>query len=184
MSSWRLRDIRSSDSQAITDIYGYWVLHGTGTFEETPPPLAEMSNRIAAIAKSGMPWIVAEDESGSVVGYAYASPFRPRIGYRYAVEDSIYVAPQAKEKGLGGELLATLIARVQALGVRQMIAVIGDSNNRGSIALHAAAGFTYAGVLKNSGFKFSRWLDVVLMQRALGEGGTTQPNSGEGWNIP
>jgi phosphinothricin acetyltransferase len=175
-----LRQARAADAPAIAAIYGYWVLHGTGTFEEAVPADAEMAARMAAIERAGLPWLVAE-EAGRVIAYAYASPFRPRTGYRYTVEDSVYVAPQAQGRGLGALLLQEIVARSEALGVRQMLAVIGDSANAASIALHAAQGFVEAGVARSVGFKFGRWLDIVIMQRALGQGDAALPAPGEGW---
>lgn len=176
-----LRDAALADAGAIAAIYGYWVENGTGTFEETIPSAAEMSVRMAAIAKSGMPWLVACDASGTVKGYAYASPFRPRTGYRWSVEDSVYVEPNLHGRGVGRTLLQALIARVEAAGVRQMVAVIGDSGNHGSIALHRACGFEDAGVFKDVGFKFNRWLDIVLMQLSLNGGAATPPAPDTGW---
>jgi L-amino acid N-acyltransferase YncA len=176
-----LREASPADAAAIAAIYGYWVLNGTGTFEETVPSPDEMAGRMAAVAKSGMPWLVACDAQGAIKGYAYASPFRPRTGYRWSVEDSVYVAPDLHGRGLGGTMLKALIARVEATGVRQMLAVIGDSENRGSIALHRACGFQDAGVFKDVGYKFERWLDIVLMQLTLNGGATTPPERGTGW---
>jgi L-amino acid N-acyltransferase YncA len=167
-----LRDAGLSDAAAIAAIYGHWVLHGTGTFEETVPSTDEMTARMAAIAKSGMPWIVACDQAGIVQGYAYASPFRPRTGYRWSVEDSVYVAPKLHGQGLGRTLLSALIPRVEAAGIRQVLAVIG---------LHRACGFQDAGVFKDVGYKFGRWLDIVLMQRTLNGGAATNPEPGTGW---
>lgn len=176
-----LRDASQSDAKSIAAIYGYWVLNGTGTFEETPPSTNEMAARMAAIAKSGMPWLVACDASGSIKGYAYASPFRPRTGYRWSVEDSVYVEPNLHGRGLGRTLLNALIARVEAAGVRQMLAVIGDRENRGSIALHGACRFQDAGVFRDVGYKFGRWLDIVLMQLTLNGGSASPPEPGTGW---
>lgn len=180
-AAFTLRDASVDDAGAIAAIYGYWVLNGTGTFEETVPAADDMRSRMAAIAKSGMPWLVACDASGAVKGYAYASPFRPRTGYRWSVEDSVYVEPNLHGRGVGRMLLQTLIARVEAAGLRQMIAVIGDSENRGSIALHRACGFQDAGKFEDVGYKFGRWLDIVLMQLTLNGGARTQPEPGTGW---
>lgn len=177
----RIRDANAADAAAIANLYGYWVLHGTGTFEAVPPTLEDMANRIAAIDRSGMPWLIAEDANGAFAGYAYASPFRPRTGYRWSVEDSVYVAPERHGKGVGRQLLNALIPRVEATGVRQMLAVIGDSANMGSIALHRAAGFQDKGVFKHVGWKFGRWLDIVLMQRELGQSANTPPELNTGW---
>jgi phosphinothricin acetyltransferase len=169
-----IRDSRASDLDAITAIYAEAVLHGTGTFELEAPGGAEMARRHADITGKGLPWLVAERD-GQVLGYAYANHFRPRRAYRFCLEDSVYLAPAARGQGVGRLLLAELIARSEALGARQMLAVIGDAANAGSIRLHAALGFAHTGVLKASGWKFGRWLDVVLMQRALGQGDTLPP---------
>jgi phosphinothricin acetyltransferase len=178
-----LRDARVGDAAGIARIYGYWVLHGTGTFEETVPSADDMAARMAVIAKSGMPWLVACDAAGAIKGYAYASPFRPRTGYRWSVEDSVYVEPGLHGKGLGKTMLNALVQRVEAAGIRQMLAVIGDSGNHGSIALHRSCGFQDAGVFKDVGYKFGRWLDIVLMQLSLNGGAATPPAAGTGWRI-
>lgn len=176
-----LRDAVPSDVESIAAIYGYWVLNGTGTFEETVPSVDEMRARMAAIAKSGMPWLVACDPTGTIKGYAYASPFRPRTGYRWTVEDSVYVEPNVHGRGLGRIMLKALVARTEAAGIRQVLAVIGDSQNQGSVALHRACEFQEAGVFRNVGFKFGRWLDIVLMQRTLNGGADSLPQPGTGW---
>lgn len=159
------------DLPAIKTIYAHHVLHGTGTFEEVPPDLAEMTARFAAVTQTNLPWLVAELD-GQVRGYAYASLFRPRSAYRFTVEDSVYVSPDAQRAGLGLGLLSHLITACKAQGLRRMLAVIGDSENTGSIRLHERHGFTRQGVLTGVGLKFGRWLDVVLMERPLGEGNT------------
>ena len=164
-----LRPSIEADLPAIQAIYAHAVLHGTGTFETEVPDAAELARRRAEVLGRGLPWLVAERE-GAVLGYAYANYFRPRLAYRFCLEDSIYLAPEAKGQGLGRLLLAELIGRCEALGARQMLAVIGDAANAGSIGVHAALGFAHTGVLKNAGWKFDRWLDVVLMQRELGLG--------------
>lgn len=163
-----------ADSPAITDIYAGHVLHGTATFEITPPDVAEMTARMRAIADAGHPWIVAA-RGGKVVGYAYAGPYRARPAYRYTTEDSIYLAPDAVGQGIGRRLLEALIDACTRRGDRQMIAVIGDSGNAASVAVHAATGFVHVGTLANAGRKFDRWIDVVMMQRALGDGARTPP---------
>ena len=170
-----IRPSTAEDLPAITAIYADAVLHGTGTFELEPPDLSEMARRRDDVLSKDLPWLVAEEGSGEVLGYAYANHFRPRRAYRFCLEDSIYLHPSAHGRGVGKLLLAELVARCEALGARQMLAVIGDSANGGSIAVHAALGFTHTGVLKASGWKFDRWLDVVLMQRALGLGESTSP---------
>jgi phosphinothricin acetyltransferase len=150
------------------------VLHGTGTFEETPPGEDEMAARMAKVQGAGHAWLVAEQE-GRVAGYGYYAPFRERSAYRFTAEDSIYVREDVRGMGVGKALVQALLARAEAAGMRQMIAVIGDSENVGSIGLHAALGFRQVGVMKAVGLKFGRWLDVVTMQRALGEGEHSLP---------
>ena len=177
MSPLRIRPSLPSDVPALAAIYGHHVLHGTGTFELEVPDDAEMARRRDDVTAKGLPWLVAEDADG-LLGYAYANHFRPRRAYRFCLEDSIYIAPRAQGQGVGRLLLAELMARCEALGARQMLAVIGDSANAGSIALHRSAGFQDTGLLKASGWKFGRWLDVVLMQKALGTGDTTSPADG------
>jgi L-amino acid N-acyltransferase YncA len=171
-----IRPATEADAAAVAAIYGHHVLHGFGTFEEEPPSDVEMAGRIAAVLARGLPYLVAEEE-GAVVGFAYAGPFRPRAAYRYTVEDSVYIAPQAIGKGVGKALVTEVIARCEALGLRQMIAVIGDSGNAGSIGLHRALGFEDAGIGKAFGFKHGRWVDVVWMQRALNEGSAVPPSA-------
>ena len=163
-----------ADLEAILDIYAHAVRHGTGTFELDVPSAEEMARRRDDVLSKGLPWLVAQ-QGGQVLGYAYANHFRPRPAYRFAVEDSIYLHPQAQGRGVGRLLLAELIGRCQAAGARQMLAVIGDSANHGSTALHRALGFADAGLLRHVGWKFGRWLDVVLMQRALGAGAHDAP---------
>jgi phosphinothricin acetyltransferase len=162
------------DIAAITRIYGHAVEHGTASFELEPPDQAEMSRRQETLLNNGYPYLVAE-RAGLVAGYAYAGPYRTRPAYHWSVEDSIYVTPEFTRKGIGALLLARLVADADARGFRQMIAVIGDSAQTASIALHAAAGFTLIGTLRSVGFKHGRWLDTVLMQRPLGEGAGTPP---------
>lgn len=169
-----IRPSLPADLPAITAIYAHHVLHGTGTFELDPPDEAEMARRRDDVVGKGLPWLVAEADGG-ILGYAYANHFRPRRAYRFCVEDSIYLAPQAQGRGLGRLMLAELMARCEAAGARQMLAVIGDAENLGSIGVHRALGFEHTGVLRASGWKFDRWLDVILMQRALGLGATTDP---------
>lgn len=168
-SPLRIRPSIDADLTAIQAIYGQAVLQGTGTFETEVPTVEEMVRRRAEVLNRNLPWLVAE-RGGEVLGYAYANYFRPRLAYRFCVEDSIYLAPTAHGQGIGRLLLAELIARSEAAGARQMLAVIGDAANAGSVGLHAALGFAHTGVLKSAGWKFGRWLDVVLMQRTLGLG--------------
>lgn len=166
-----IRPSVEADLAAITAIYSEAVRHGTASFELEPPDVAEIARRRQAVLASGLPWLAAE-RSGRVIGYAYAGPFRPRPAYRFCVENSIYVDAAARGQGVGALLLAELIARCEAWGARQMVAVIGDSANAGSIGVHAAAGFRHTGRVEQVGWKFGRWLDVVFMQRALGAGGS------------
>ena len=150
------------------------MLSGTSTFEEVPPSVEEMAARFAALTGAGAIWLVAEDATG-VLGYAYGARYHTRSAYRFTVEDSVYIRDDRRAGGVGRALLAEIITAATAAGYRQMLAVIGDSANAGSIALHRRAGFAEAGRLIGVGYKFGRWRDVVLMQRALGEGATTQP---------
>ena len=170
-----VRDGRDDDLPAIAAIYSHHVTHGFGSFEETPPSLDELQRRRDEILAKGLPYLVATEPVGAVIGYAYASPYRTRPAYRFSVEDSIYVAPDAPRRGIGRVLLSALIERTAALGYRQMVAVIGDSGNLGSIGLHRALGFDHVGRLPSIGFKKGRWVDGVLMQRALGKGDSTLP---------
>ena len=167
-----LRPSTDADLPAIQAIYAQAVLQGTGTFETEVPSVEEMGRRRAEVLGRQLPWLVAE-RGGEILGYAYANYFRPRLAYRFCVEDSIYLAPAAQGQGVGRLLLAELMARCEAAGARQMLAVIGDANNAGSIGVHRALGFQHTGVLKSAGWKFDRWLDVVLMQRPLGAGDGT-----------
>jgi L-amino acid N-acyltransferase YncA len=176
-----IRPATEADAQALAAIYGHHVLHGFGTFEEVPPTAQEMDARRRAVLERGLPYLVAESE-GRVLGFAYAGPFRPRAAYRYTVEDSVYVAPEAQGRGLGRAVLSAVIGACEAFGVRQVVAVIGDSANAGSIGLHTALGFSHAGVGKGFGFKHGRWVDIVWMQKALNGGDATAP-SGEGLRL-
>jgi phosphinothricin acetyltransferase len=168
------RAATAADIPAITAIYAEQVLYGTATFELAPPDEAEMARRMEMLFDGGYPYIVAERD-GSVLGYAYAGEYRARPAYRHTVEDSIYLSPDARGQGVGGLLLRVLIEQSMALGFRQMLAVIGDSQNLASIRVHRAAGFADIGVFTSVGHKFGRWLDVVLMQRSLGYGDRTPP---------
>ena len=164
-----IRPSEDRDLPAITAIYKHHVLTGTGTFEIAPPMLEEMQARRADVLAKGLPYLVAEHE-GAIVGFSYCNWFKPRPAYRFSAEDSIYLAPQAVGKGLGRLLLSELMASAQRAGIRKLIAVIGDSNNSASIGLHRSAGFREAGVLTDCGWKFDRWLDVVLMECPIGSG--------------
>jgi len=159
-----VRDSREDDMAQVLAIYAHHVLHGTASFEEQPPPLDEMLRRRAAVLACGLPYLVAERDGG-LVGYSYATPYRARSAYRFSIENSVYVAPGLVRAGIGRALLVELIARCEAGEWRQMIAVIGDSGNAASIALHERLGFRMVGTLRNVGLKFGRWLDTVLMQR-------------------
>ena len=170
-----IRVASATDVAAITAIYAHAVRYGTASFEIEPPDEAEIGRRFAALAAGGFPYLVAE-ASGSVRGYAYAGLYRSRVAYRYTLEDSVYVAPDFHGRGLGRALLDRLLAEAEARGYRQMVAVIGDSEQAGSIALHRAAGFAMVGTFTAVGHKFGRWLDTVLMQRPLGSGATAAPD--------
>lgn len=169
-----VRDSIDADMAAVQRIYAYYVLHGLGSFEEKPPPVAELQRRRKDVLSRGLPYLVAEID-GAVVGYSYVAVFRSRSAYRYTVEDSVYVDEAFGRSGVGRALLSALIARCEASGWRQMIAVIGDSANTASIGLHESLGFRHVGTLQAVGFKFDRWVDSVLMQRELGAGGRTPP---------
>jgi len=169
-----IRDCQAADMATVQAIYAYFVTRSCASFEEEPPSLAEMLNRRAKTLERGLPYLVAE-LNGEVLGYSYAGPFRTRSAYRYTIEDSIYVAPGVAKRGIGSALLGTLIDRCTHLGYRQMIGVIGDSANQGSIAVHRKLGFRQEGVLRGVGLKFGRWIDVVIMHRPLGQPGDDRP---------
>jgi phosphinothricin acetyltransferase len=175
MSDVAIRAAEAADLAAITAIYEQAVRFGTATFELIPPDMAEMSRRFEALTGGGFPYLVAISD-GRVAGYAYAGPYRPRPAYRFTVENSLYLDPAIHRRGIGTQLLRELVAQCEARGFRQIIAVIGDSANAGSIGVHARLGFQMIGTHPNVGFKFGRWLDTVMMQRALGDGGTTTPS--------
>ncbi len=169
-----IRPSQIEDIPAITAIYSHHVRRGTGTFEVEPPSAKDMAQRRADVLAKGLPYlVVAKDEQ--VLGFAYCNWFKPRPAYRFSAEDSIYLDEEALGQGLGRALLAELMAQAEKSGVRKMIAVIGDSANHGSIGVHRAAGFSMVGVLKSCGWKFDRWLDVVMMDKALGLGATSAP---------
>jgi phosphinothricin acetyltransferase len=173
-----LREATVADAPRIAAIYAHHVLHGLASFETDPPGAAEIARRLGEVRARGLPYLVAE-ANGRLVGYAYAAPYRSRPAYRYTVENSVYVDRDCTGRGVGRQLLDRLVADAAASGCRQMIAVIGDSANRPSIALHEACGFARVGLLPAVGFKFGRWVDSVLMQRALGAGDGTPPDGGE-----
>ncbi len=170
----QVRDAAQGDIAAIQSIYAHHVRHGLASFEEVPPDAAEMRRRYGDITGRGLPYLVA-GEGQSVLAFGYCAPYRARSAYRYALEDSVYVKEGQLGKGIGNRLLAELILRSERLGYRQVIAVIGDSANAYSIALHARHGFVRVGTLRSTGYKFGRWVDSVLMQRPLGSGDGTPP---------
>jgi L-amino acid N-acyltransferase YncA len=170
-----IRAAGEADAEALAAIYGHHVLHGFGTFETLPPSAAEMDARRRAVQGHGLPYLVAE-QAGRVLGYAYASAFRPRPGYRFTAEDSVYVAPDAIGQGVGRAVLAPVIAACEAFGLRQLVAVIGDSGNAASIGLHSSLGFEHSGVGRSFGHKHGRWVDIVWMQKALNGGDTNAPD--------
>src|SRR6266851_5460989 len=176
MSKPVIRPAAAADVPAITAIYTHAVRHGTASFEVDPPDEAEMTHRFRALAEAGFPYLVAECD-GEVRSYAYAGLYRARVAYRYTLEDSIYIAPECQGRGIGRALIDRLLSEAAMRGYRQMIAVIGDSEQVASIALHRAAGFRMVGTFEAVGFKFGRWLDTVLMQRPLGPGAGTAPNA-------
>lgn len=169
-----IRPSLDQDLPAITAIYAHHVLHGTGTFETDPPSLADMSSRRAEVLSRGLPYLVAEHD-GLIAGFAYGNWFKPRPAYRYSVEDSIYLAPHLHRMGLGRALLAELLARCEAVGIRKMMAIIGDSANAGSVGVHLALGFEQVGKIEACGWKFGAWRDIVIMQKTLGLGDTQPP---------
>jgi L-amino acid N-acyltransferase YncA len=162
-----IRPAAAADLAAIAAIYGYHVLHGTASFETEPPTLEEIARRHAAVMGHGLPYLAAE-AAGEVVGFAYAGPYRPRPAYRFTVEDSVYIRHDCTGKGIGRTLLNAVLQSCEQAGSKQMIAIIGDSENAASIRLHQTAGFEHVGVLRNVGLKFGRWLDTVIMQKSLG----------------
>src|SRR6476620_6198008 len=176
MSAAEIRSATEADLPFVTGIYTHAVLHGTATFELIPPDLAEMTRRFKALMDGGFPYLAASLD-GRVVGYAYAGPYRPRPVYRFTVENSVYLDPSIHRRGIGLKLMQRLITECEARGYRQMIAVIGDSANAGSIGVHTKTGFTMIGTHPDVGLKFGRWLDTVMMQRALGAGAATVPGA-------
>lgn len=172
-----IRDAEEADMEAVQAIYARHVLHGLATFEETPPSVEELLSRRASVLMSGLPYLVAELE-GKIAGYAYATAYRPRPAYRFTIEDSVYVAEGLGGRGIGSALLGELIARCEKGPWRQMLAVVGNSGNEGSIALHKRIGFREVGILRSVGFKLGQWVDTVLMQRPLGEGDESAPDRG------
>lgn len=171
-----IRPATEADAEALAAIYGHHVLHGFGTFEEIPPSPAEMERRRKAIVAQGLPYVAAE-AAGQVLGFAYAGPFRTRAAYRYTAEDSVYVAPETTGRGIGRAVLSAVLESCTQFGLRQVIAVIGDSRNAASIGLHASLGFERAGVGRSLGHKHGRWVDVVWMQKALNGGDAGDPDA-------
>lgn len=169
-----IRPSQPEDIQAITAIYAHHVLHGTGTFELDPPSQVDIENRRADVLSKGLPYLVAARDD-KILGFAYCNWFKSRPAYRFSVEDSIYLTPDAMGLGLGRALLAELTAQAEKVGVRRLIAIIGDSANLGSIGVHRCLGFGHVGVLKSCGWKFDQWLDVVLMDKTLGLGDASAP---------
>jgi L-amino acid N-acyltransferase YncA len=167
-----IRPSLDTDIPAIQAIYAHHVLHGTGTFETEPPTLADMTARRADVLGKSLPYLVIE-VSGQVQGFAYANWFKPRPAYRFSVEDSIYMAQGTGGKGLGKLLLTELLAQLERGGIRKAMAVIGDSENHGSVGVHRACGFTTIGIVKSCGWKFGQWRDIVMMEKTLGLGDST-----------
>ncbi len=170
----QIESMTPHDVAEVQSIYAHHVLHGTGTFEELPPSIEQMSARYLAGTQGGSPWVVARDPTG-VLGFGYYGPFRHRSAYDWTVEDSVYVREDVRGQGVGKAIVAELLALAERRGLRQMLALIGDSDNIGSIGMHASLGFTRAGVMRACGVKFGRWLDVVIMQRSLGSGDQDVP---------
>jgi L-amino acid N-acyltransferase YncA len=170
----KIRAAEAGDAAALAAIYGHHVAHGFGTFETDPPSAEDMAGRVAAVRALGLPYLVAEID-GAVAGFAYGAPFRPRASYRYTVEDSVYIGPDRLGQGIGRGLLGAVIEACQGLGLRQMVAMIGDSENARSIGLHRAMGFAPVGIFRAIGFKHGRWVDVAMMQRPLNAGADAPP---------
>jgi phosphinothricin acetyltransferase len=169
-----VRGASEADAPGIAAIYGHHVLAGHGTFEEVPPSADEIAARIAGVLGDGLPYVVAE-QGGQIVGFAYAAPYRPRSAYRYTAEDSVYIHPDHLGQGIGKALVAEVIRACEAMGLRQLVAVVGGSANAGSIGLHRSLGFVETGIGRALGFKHGRWVDIVWMQRALNGGDATLP---------
>lgn len=177
-----VREATADDVSAFHEIYAHHVRNGFGTFDEVPPSPTDYEEKFRSLTATGLPWLAAEG-AGEVVGFAYASPFRPRSGYRFTAEDSVYIRDDKRGAGVGTALLSNLVDRLKVLQVRQVVAVIGDSQNAGSIALHRKAGFTHSGTIKAVGYKLGRWVDVVMMQRALNGGDTSEPPAAMPWRL-
>ena len=171
-----IRPAINADAAAVQAIYGHHVLHGTGTFEEDPPTVAEMESRMGAVLSRGLPYLVAEID-GRVAGFAYAAPFRTRAAYRYTAEDSVYIAPNRMGQGVGRQLVGEVVGVCERLGLHQLLAVIGDSANAGSIGVHRSCGFEMIGTMPGLGFKHGHWRDVVVMQKPLNGGVEVAPSA-------
>jgi len=178
--SFQISDAQVQDIPALAAIYDHQVLHGFGTFEEVPPGPDAFRAKWESVRQQGLPFIVARD-GAAIAGYAYASPFRPRSGYRFTIEDSIYVRHDMHGRGVGSLLMSRLLPACEATGARQVIAVIGDSLNAGSIGVHSKFGFVHAGTIPGAGFKLGRWVDLVLMHKALNGGTETLPTGPGAW---
>lgn len=177
-----VRDATAQDLPALTAIYAHHVLHGFGTFEYVPPSEADFVEKWKGIRDLRLPFLVADD-AGEPVGYAYASMFRPRPGYRYTIEDSVYIRDDQRGRGVGSALMGPLLKQCEATGARQVVAVIGDSLNAGSIGLHRKFGFAHSGTVRSAGFKLGRWVDICMMQKALNGGDETMPPARGAWKI-
>jgi L-amino acid N-acyltransferase YncA len=174
LDRFTIRNASEADMGRVQQIYAHHVLHGLATFEEVPPSTDELLSRRASVLGMGLPYLVAERD-GQVIGYSYATAYRPRAAYRFSIEDSVYLADGLDGQGVGTALLGELITRCEQGQWRQMLAVIGNSGNASSIALHRRLGFRIIGTFESVGFKLGQWVDTVLMQRALGEGDQTPP---------
>lgn len=177
-----VREATARDLPALTAIYAHHVLHGFGTFEYVPPSEADFAEKWKGIKELGLPYLVAAD-AGDPVGYAYASTFRPRPGYRYTIEDSVYIRDDQRGRGVGSALMGPLLKQCEAIGARQVVAVIGDSLNAGSIGLHRKFGYAHSGTVSSAGFKLGRWVDIYMMQKALNGGDETMPPERGAWKI-
>jgi len=169
-----IRPSRDEDIRAITVIYAHHVLHGTGSFETEAPSIADMTARRADVLSKGLPYLVVEQDR-EIIGFAYGNWFKPRPAYRYSVEDSIYLAAHLHRKGLGRALLAELLARCETVGIRKVMAIVGDSANAGSVGVHRSVGFTPVGTIAACGWKLGAWRDIVIMQKTIGAGDTLPP---------
>ena len=175
--AYEIRDAGDQDMAAVAAIYAHYVLHSTATFETVPPGATDMRERWNMLQEDGLPYLVAVSAAGEIAGYAYAGPFKRRAAYAHTIEDSLYLHPEHTGRGLGKRLLQVLIERCEALGHRQMVAVIGGADNHASVGVHTACGFESAGQFHAAGWKFDHWVDILFMQRALGPGSSTAPRA-------